>query len=608
MSKHASRIKKLETRRTSNATSETTIPRDPVAFARLLDIEPDQWQRDLLASTDERVILNCCRQSGKTTIVSVLALHHALIHPKSLVLIFSPSERQSKEFLKKIQDYYSELGSPGSSLTNSASTLELTNRSRIVALPSSEATVRGFSAPSLVLVDEAAQIDEELYYAVLPMLVVSCGRLILLSTPLGKRGIFWSAWEQQDGWKKLKVTGDQCPRISDDSLAQAREEMGELRFAQEYLCEFVQSEGSIFKEEWVQYFHPADRPDMDTIIQSWDTAQTKSTSSDFVVGQVWGRRDADFYLLDQVRGRWDFDETVDAMKQVTKTWSESSAIIVEAQSLGAALASHLKRQISGIIPIHVKQSKELRAMNCIPAWQSKNVFIPHPDKRQWVREYVSELTNFPNAAHDDQVDATTLALNQLRGALFPNMRTAAKPIKEKPVQSEHEYFIGWIPARLNDEYTVLVYDLEDNEVVKFFRTPAQPIEQQVRTIYQTSVMYNSAACRVIEGYDDALTYSAELKGTYVQKIKFNAAKFAAAYENLSQLISNFLVDIPEYPELMAELSVFKSAFTYDEKPDYSLQIAQQSGIHALCLVTYDLDPTMWGWGPDIYANFDFDIV
>ena len=524
MSKHESRLKDLETHHAGNARSETKIPRDPVAFARLLSLEPDQWQRDLLTSTDERVILNCCRQSGKTTIVSVSALHHALIHPKSLVLIFSPSERQSKEFLKKIQDYYSELGSPGGSLAKSASTLELTNRSRIVALPSSEATVRGFSAPSLVLVDEAAQIDEALYYTVLPMLIISRGRLILLSTPLGKRGIFWSAWEQQDGWKKVKVTGDQCPRISDDSLARAREEMGELRFAQEYLCEFVQGEGSLFKEEWVQYFDPATVPDMDMIIQSWDTAATKSTTSDYVVGQVWGRKGADFYLLDQVRGRWDFDETVYAMKEVTKVWHESSAILVEAQALGAALASHLKKQISGIIPIHVKQSKELRTMSCIPAWHSKNVFIPLPEKRPWVRDYVSELTNFPNAPNDDQVDATTLALNQLRGSLFPTMKAVAKPIAKPPPKHEHEYFIGWIPARLDDDYTVVIYDLKDNAVVRFFRIPAQPVEEQVKVIYVTSAYFNGAVVRVIEGYDEALTYSAELKGAYVEKIKFDKPK------------------------------------------------------------------------------------
>jgi predicted phage terminase large subunit-like protein len=571
-----------------------------------LGIEPDPWQRDLLTSTDKRVILNCCRQSGKTTTVAISAFHYALTHPESLVLIVSPSKDQSKEFLKKIKRYYYELGRPGGSLVNSAGTLELTNGSRIVALPRSQATVRGFSAPSLLLVDEAAQVDEELYRAVLPMLIVSRGRLILLSTPYGKRGIFWHAWEMEPGWKKVKITADQCPRITKEDLDRDRIALAESVFAQEYYCEFAQGEGSIFKESWIQYWTSETLPDMDMIIQSWDTAQTKSTTSDYVVGQVWGRRGADFYLLDQVRGRWDFDETVHAMKAVTKTWPESPAILVEAQALGAALASHLKKQISGIIPIHVKQSKELRAMSCIPAWQSKNVFIPLPEKRPWVRDYVFELTNFPNAPNDDQVDATTLALNQLRGSLFPNIKAAAKPIKPKAAKNGHEYVIGWIPARSDDEYTVIVYDQKDNEVVSFSRLPARPVQEQAKTIYETSVYFNGAVVRVIEGLDEALTDQAEFKGAYIEKVKFTEAKKTAAYENLSQLIESHLITIPEYPELMAELSVFKSAFTYDEQPDYSLQVAQQSGIHALCLVTYDLDPTMWEYHPDIYYSFDPD--
>ncbi len=608
MSRHQSRISRLEDslsfRARAEATASAQVPYDPVAFAQLLNIEPDPWQRDLLTSNDTRVILNCCRQSGKTTIVSVLALHHALTRSKSLVLIFSPSERQSKEFLRKIQDYYRELNSPGGSLVNSASTLELTNRSRIVALPSSEATVRGFSAPSLVLVDEAAQIDEELYYAVLPMLSVSRGRLILLSTPLGKQGIFWRAWELHDGWKKVKVAADQCPRISDDSLAQAREEMGQVRFAQEYLCEFVQNEGSIFKEEWIKYFDPAAVPDMDAIFQSWDTAQTKSTTSDYVVGQVWGRVGADLYLLDQVRGKMDFDDTVAAMKRVTETWPESSAVLVEAQALGAALVSHLKMEIPRIVPIHVKDTKERRAMSCVPTWRSGNVYIPKPGARKWVGDYVSELTNFPNAPNDDQVDATSLALNQLRGSLFPNVKAVTKPVEQKAVNHAHEYVIGWIPARGDDEFTAVVYDQTDNEVVRFYRLAARPIGDQVTAICNNRVFFNYADVHVAEGFDESLIDAAERKDVYVQKVKLTKATKTAAYENLSQLIESQLITIPEFPELMAELSVFTSAFTYNERPDYSLQTAQQSGIDALCLVTYDVGPTLWKCELNIFYGYD----
>jgi predicted phage terminase large subunit-like protein len=439
-----------------------------------LNIEPDPWQRDLLISRDERVIINCSRQSGKSTIVAILALHHALLNPGAVVAIVSPSQRQSTELLRKVSGFYRLLGQPRGSVTDSAIALELRNGSRIVALPGSESTTRGFTA-SLVLIDEAAQVSEEDYYAATPMLAVTEGQLILLSTPHGKQGIFWHAWDQEPDWKKVSVTADQCPRIGKGWLERERRAMGEWRFAQEYCCEFVQDDASIFKEGWIQYFDPEYVPNMDIIIQAWDTAQTKSSTSDFVVGQVWGKIGGDFYLLDQVRGRWDFDETVAAIKDLSKDWPQCSSKIVEAQTLGAALSSHLKHQISGIIPINVKGSKELRALNCVPVWQSKNVYVPKPDDGEyaWVHDYVPELLNFPNSVNDDQVDATTLALNQLQGLLFPKVKAAAYAATDISPVHRHIYTIGWVPARFDDEFTVVVFDSNANEVVKFERMTAE---------------------------------------------------------------------------------------------------------------------------------------
>ena len=148
------------------------------------------------------------------------------------------------------------------------------------------------------------------------MFATSRGQLILLSTPRGKQGIFWHAWNQEPDWKRVKVTADECPRISKEYLVQERRALPSAWFAQEYYCEFVQDEASIFKEAWVQYYDPANVPYIDTVIQSWDTAQTKSSTSSYVVGQVWGRIGADFYLLDQVRARLDFDETVRAIEEL----------------------------------------------------------------------------------------------------------------------------------------------------------------------------------------------------------------------------------------------------------------------------------------------------
>jgi predicted phage terminase large subunit-like protein len=562
MSRHQSRISRLERGCThyarAHAQTEADIPDDPVTFARQLNIEPDPWQRDLLVSKDEHVILNCSRQSGKSTTVAILALHHALLNPGALILILSPSQRQSGELLRKVVGSYRELGRRGDRHSDSATTLELKNGSRIVALPGSDSTIRGYSDPALVLIDEAALVSEELYHSVRPMLAVSRGRLILLSTPHGKHGIFWHVWEHEPNWTRVKVTAYQCPRISKEFLEQERRAIGEWSFAQEYGCAFQQDNDAVFKEGWIRYYDPEALPPMDTIIQSWDTAQTKSATSDYVVGQVWGRKGADFYLLDQVRARLDFDETVQAIKDLSTKWPDSTAKLVEAQTLGAALSSHLKHQVPGLIPITVRGSKELRALNCVPVWQSANVYLPTPDGGGygWVSDYVQELIGFPSAEHDDQVDATTQALNQLRGTLFQEAKECVVLSMEARPLPHRYYTIAWIPARLDDKSTLLVYDVTKNAVVHFERIPAEPVEQQITQVFRTSVNFNNASVRAIDGLDEAMLKALEFKGVYVQRVRFSQKELAAAYENLGMLIRKRVVSYPYFPELIAELDVF----------------------------------------------------
>ncbi len=271
------------------------------------------------------------------------------------------------------------------------------------------------------------------------------------------------------------------------------------------------------------------------------------------------------------RGRLDFDETVQAIRDLSAKWPDSTAKIVEAQTLGAALSSHLQHQISELIPITVRGTKALRAYNCVPVWQSQNVYLPPSDDGTyaWVHDYVQELLNFPNAEHDDQVDATTLALNQLRGTLFPESKECVVPADQAKLSPERYYRIGWIPARADDNSTLLVYDLDENTVVRFERTPAET--NQITRVFETSVAFNNAVVRAIDGSDEAMLYALELKGVYVDRVKFTRQKLAAAYENLGLLIRDRVISFPHYPELIAELDVFKSDFTYGEAPDYSLQ-------------------------------------
>ena len=310
-----------------------------------------------------------------------------------------------------------------------------------------------------------------------------------------------------------------------------------------------------------------------------------------------------------MRGRYDFDETIKAIEDLSAHWPQSTAKLVEAQALGAAVVTHLKHTIPGLIPISVKGSKERRAIDCLPVWQSKNVYIPKLDDGEyaWVREYMQELLSFPNVAHDDQVDATTLALNQLQGPLFPKPKervietSDSRPPYSPPLQG-HYYFIGWVPGLSLDTYTVLVFDRTDHKVVHFARFPVESLEQQITGLSQLSRHYNRAVVRAFDRVSKALTSALEMRRVYVERVKYS--KLADSYENLALLRE--MITIPNYPGLQAELDVFKSGLTFDGSADYSLQVAQQSGIHALCLVTYDLSAELLHYRrqPSVYYNYD----
>jgi hypothetical protein len=224
---------------------------DRVSFVKRLGLKPDPWQEDLLRSTSDRVLLNCCRQSGKSTMTAVIALHRALYHPGSLILCLAPALRQSQELFAKIAGFYRDLVRPVSPIGERKLSLELENGSRIITLPGTEKTIRGFSGVSLLIVDEAARVEDELYFSTRPMLAVSGGSLIMLSTPYGQRGIFYEEWTHggSSEWQRFQVSADQVPRISPEFLAEERRALGSRWFEQEYLCTFGELEGAVFSRE-----------------------------------------------------------------------------------------------------------------------------------------------------------------------------------------------------------------------------------------------------------------------------------------------------------------------------------------------------------------------
>jgi hypothetical protein len=220
---------------------------DPALIFARAALTPDAWQETAVRSRSRQLILNCARQSGKSLTVAAMAIDEAVSHAPALVLVMSPSLRQSQENFRTVMKLHLALGL-GSTAPDQESSLrvELGNGSRIIALPGKEETVRGYSAVSLLIIDEASRVDDNLYHATRPMLAVSGGRIVLLSTPFGKRGFFHKEWTEGEGWDRVRITADMCPRIPPSFLEQERRSLPEMWYRQEYFCEFGDAAGAVF--------------------------------------------------------------------------------------------------------------------------------------------------------------------------------------------------------------------------------------------------------------------------------------------------------------------------------------------------------------------------
>lgn len=244
------------------ADKEAVILNNIDLFARLVtrrawgwkDIDP--WQMEVLKCQDRYIILNCSRQSGKSSILMVKAFHKALTEPGALNLIIA-EQRQSNEDLRKCRELFNAYKSylkekyqgtiDLSLVSDNKTSMEFGHDSRIVALPANE-KVRGFSAPTTVIIDEAAFLDDEVFVSVDPMMEVSQGQLILASTPKGTSGFFRREWDNPR-YVRFEVPWQQCPRIGDESIRNKRLLYGEAYVKQEYECKFLDDIASLFSEQ-----------------------------------------------------------------------------------------------------------------------------------------------------------------------------------------------------------------------------------------------------------------------------------------------------------------------------------------------------------------------
>lgn len=224
---------------------------DGVTFARtLLGFDPDPVQEALLREDPPQLILNCSRQWGKSTVTAAKAVHRAWSRPESLTLVVAPSERQTGEFVRKASAFVRRLGIKPRGDGYNAISLLMPNGSRMVSVPAREATSRGFSDVSLLIVDEAARVPDEHYSAMTPALDKFNGDLWLLSTPWGKSGFFWRTWSGEDpDWLRVSVKATDCPRLPARFLEKQLKEKGDAVFRREFLCEFMDADQSLFDRD-----------------------------------------------------------------------------------------------------------------------------------------------------------------------------------------------------------------------------------------------------------------------------------------------------------------------------------------------------------------------
>jgi predicted phage terminase large subunit-like protein len=250
-------------------------------------------------------------------------------------------------------------------------------------------------------------------------------RIVVIGTRWDERDLIGRLLtdHKEEGWVELRLPalseGEGDPlgrpegaalwpqRFDEEALEATRRQIGSWAFEALYQARPSPPGGGIVKRSWWQY-HRTTPGGISQLVQSWDLAFKETSDSDFVVGQVWGRREGEFFLLDQVRDRMDFPTTCNAILQMRAKWPRAYAILVEDKANGPAVIDALKRRVPGLIAVNPEGGKQARVHASAPLIESGAVSLP--EGAPWVQDFIAEFTSFPKGRNDDQVDAATQAL------------------------------------------------------------------------------------------------------------------------------------------------------------------------------------------------------
>ncbi|MFN0101171.1 MAG: terminase large subunit domain-containing protein [Bryobacteraceae bacterium] len=229
-----------------NPTASIPAPPQPASVTdwakSSLDFTADPYQQEILDSTEPKTIVCGARQTGKSTAAAIKALHEALTNDDSLIILAGPSGRQSGQIMEKAKACAIQLATPLAPPDKNCDGFKLPKGSQIVSVPATPDTIRGFSNPRMVIVDDASFVDDAVFTeALIPMQALGASKLLLISSPGAPSGFFYERWRSSaSNWNRIKVDAAACPRIAAHWLGETRAEIGEGSFKQEFACEFRQ--------------------------------------------------------------------------------------------------------------------------------------------------------------------------------------------------------------------------------------------------------------------------------------------------------------------------------------------------------------------------------
>lgn len=202
-------------------------------------------------------------------------------------------------------------------------------------------------------------------------------------------------------------------------------------------------DGNLVKRDYFKYYSIMPEQ-FDQVLQSWDCTFKDSDGSDYVVGQVWGRKGPNKYLLDMVRARMGFPTTMNAILNMTRKWPQAYMKLIEDKANGSAIIQVLSRKVEGIMPVTPKESKLARVQSILPQIECGNVYLPIG--AAWLEEFIDECCKFPNGKHDDMVDAMSQALTKMLNEYTFDVEEKIEALPFA-LQTENEYcgegYVDW---------------------------------------------------------------------------------------------------------------------------------------------------------------------